>query len=103
MLFYLCITILFRFSCIISAGPTIECVGFESKPAQVYAKLILLFPAAVSYSSQLETCLQYEFRDKNLLDAAVTRLSKASNQNYERLEYLGDAVLGNVKVHSHQA
>jgi hypothetical protein len=89
--------------CLTSRGPlksTINDYELINKYI-VNAKLILLFPAAVSSSSKFETLLQYEFNHKNLLDAVVTRPSKASHQNYERLEYLGDAVLGNVKVHSH--
>jgi ribonuclease-3 len=38
------------------------------------------------------TKLGYEFRDPALLDAALTHRS-ASKRNYERLEFLGDAVL----------
>ena len=37
----------------------------------------------------------YVFRDIGLLDTAVTHRS-ASNHNNERLEFLGDAVLGHV-------
>lgn len=39
-----------------------------------------------------EARLGYAFRDPALLDAALTHRS-ASKRNYERLEYLGDAVL----------
>ena len=36
--------------------------------------------------------LDYEFKDKTLLKRAVTHSSK-SNENYERLEFLGDSIL----------
>lgn len=37
--------------------------------------------------------LDYEFKDSCLLERALTHRSK-SNQNYERLEFLGDSILG---------
>lgn len=44
----------------------------------------------------LEKILGYNFNDKNLLKQALTHSSFASNveDNYERLEFLGDRVLG---------
>jgi len=41
----------------------------------------------------LERKLGYEFADKYLLTLALTHRSKGSN-NYERLEFLGDSILG---------
>ncbi|AYD00317.1 ribonuclease III [Neorhizobium sp. NCHU2750] len=45
---------------------------------------------------QLETALGYKFVDKQWLDRALTHAStgSAKNANYERLEFLGDRVLG---------
>jgi len=48
-------------------------------------------------SSQLEEALGYQFRDPELLEAALTHRSFATEdpaaRDYERLEFLGDAVL----------
>jgi len=48
--------------------------------------------------SEVEARLGYEFRDRALLEAALTHRSHANEagqgQDYERLEFLGDAVLG---------
>ena len=62
----------------------------------------LLSPGKESQS--LETLLHYSFKDSRLLDRALTHSSfthearrKTSNtltENYERLEFLGDAILG---------
>lgn len=41
----------------------------------------------------LQTKLGYEFNDLSLLELALTHRSKGSS-NYERLEFLGDAILG---------
>ena len=49
---------------------------------------------------QLEKQIKYKFKNVNLLKEALThssynsKSSKATNQNYERLEFLGDRVLG---------
>jgi ribonuclease-3 len=43
----------------------------------------------------LAKAIGYEFKDSSLLDAAVTHRSTGSHNN-ERLEFLGDAVLGHV-------
>jgi ribonuclease-3 len=49
-------------------------------------------------TSPLEESFGYRFRDPSLLDLALTHRSWANEQgageNYERLEFLGDAVLG---------
>ncbi len=44
----------------------------------------------------LETELDYSFKDKTLLEIALTHASASDphSQNYERLEFLGDRVLG---------
>jgi ribonuclease-3 len=48
--------------------------------------------------SEVEARLGYEFRERALLEAALTHRSHANEagqgQDYERLEFLGDAVLG---------
>ncbi len=41
----------------------------------------------------LQSCLNYRFNDRGLLDRALTHRSRSSD-NYERLEFLGDSVLG---------
>ena len=43
----------------------------------------------------LEHRLGYSFNDQHLLTRALTHRSRSSHNN-ERLEFLGDAVLGNV-------
>ncbi|KAK4805014.1 hypothetical protein SAY86_004831 [Trapa natans] len=42
----------------------------------------------------VEEILHYKFRDRKLLEAAFTHSSYDKNSSYERLEFLGDAVLG---------
>ncbi len=45
--------------------------------------------------SEIEKSLQYSFQNPQLLTRAVTHASaQASGENYERLEFLGDRVLG---------
>lgn len=43
--------------------------------------------------SQLEKCLGYQFKDKDLIIEALTHKSFKKPYNNERLEFLGDAVL----------
>ncbi len=43
---------------------------------------------------ELESLISYEFKDKSLLRMALTHTSYGSAQNNQRLEFLGDAVLG---------
>ena len=45
---------------------------------------------------ELEKNLQYHFNNQHLLHQALTHTSKTGklSENYERLEFLGDAVLG---------
>ena len=43
---------------------------------------------------QLQTILQYHFKDEELLKTAITHRSYSKNKNNERLEFLGDSVLG---------
>ena len=43
---------------------------------------------------RLEAALGHVFSDKNLMQMALTHASAPSGQNYERLEFLGDRVLG---------
>lgn len=42
---------------------------------------------------ELEKRIAYTFEDKKLLETALTHPSLAGHENYERLEFLGDAVL----------
>lgn len=44
--------------------------------------------------AELEKALQYNFKDKTLLEIALTHSSTGEKYNYERLEFLGDRVLG---------
>ena len=43
---------------------------------------------------ELENILKYNFRDKDLLDRALTHKSFDNTKNNEKLEFLGDRVLG---------
>ncbi len=43
--------------------------------------------------SKLEDSLQYKFNDLSLLEIALTHKSFSANNNYQRLEFLGDSVL----------
>jgi len=43
--------------------------------------------------AKLEQCLDYQFKDKNLIIEALTHKSFKKPYNNERLEFLGDAVL----------
>ena len=43
--------------------------------------------------TQLEKCLDYQFKNKNLIIEALTHKSYKKAYNNERLEFLGDAVL----------
>jgi ribonuclease-3 len=43
---------------------------------------------------QLQVRLDYQFRDRQLLERALTHPSRMGEANYQRLEFLGDAVLG---------
>lgn len=43
--------------------------------------------------SELEKCLDYQFKEKNLIIEALTHKSYKKPYNNERLEFLGDAVL----------
>jgi len=45
-------------------------------------------------SSSLEDRIHHKFKDEKLLTTALTHSSVAAEYNYERLEFLGDRVLG---------
>jgi len=47
-----------------------------------------------SYIKKFEDLLGYAFQDKDLIKAALTHSSTGKGTNYERLEFLGDRVLG---------
>ena len=50
---------------------------------------------------KLEQILGYSFKNKHLLEQAITHTSITGDlaQNYERLEFLGDRVLGMTMAH----
>ena len=50
--------------------------------------------------SALQETLRHQFHDVNLLVAAMTHASTGSDHNYERLEFLGDRILGLVIAES---
>lgn len=43
---------------------------------------------------KLQTIIHYHFKDEQLLQSAITHRSYSKNNNNERLEFLGDSVLG---------
>ena len=43
---------------------------------------------------EFEIILKYNFKNKNLLHKALTHKSYNTNKNNEKLEFLGDRVLG---------
>lgn len=43
---------------------------------------------------QLQAVIHYQFKDEKLLQVALTHRSFSKNRNNERLEFLGDSVLG---------
>ncbi len=43
--------------------------------------------------AQIEQCINYEFKDRDLIIRALTHPSFSGKHNYERLEFLGDAVI----------
>ena len=43
---------------------------------------------------ELENSIKYSFKNKSLLESALTHKSFDSNKNNEKLEFLGDRVLG---------
>ncbi len=50
--------------------------------------------------ASLEEKIGYRFRDRLLLERALTHSSTGDPYNYERLEFLGDRVLGLVMAHT---
>ena len=50
--------------------------------------------------SKLEEILDYQFNDRHLLERALTHSSTNDDYNYQRLEFLGDRVLGLVMAHA---
>lgn len=45
---------------------------------------------------ELEKIINYKFKDKKLLEEALTHPSYSNNSSYERLEFLGDLILDTV-------
>lgn len=60
-----------------------------------------VFSQALNNMDELEEILRYRFRNKQLLQQALTHSSVSGNKhrNYERLEFLGDRVLGMTMAH----
>ena len=58
-------------------------------------QLINLFKKYLKPLNKIEKLTNYRFNDKNLLNQAFTHrsISNEPNKNYERLEFLGDAVI----------
>ncbi len=50
--------------------------------------------------SALEEIIGYQFKDTHLLERALTHSSTNGDYNYQRLEFLGDRVLGLVMAHA---
>lgn len=50
--------------------------------------------------SDLEDIINYKFKDPHLLERALTHSSTNDAYNYQRLEFLGDRVLGLVMAHA---
>ena len=50
--------------------------------------------------SRLEKIIEYEFQDKHWMERALTHSSTNDDYNYQRLEFLGDRVLGLVIAHA---
>lgn len=50
--------------------------------------------------AKLEDILDYKFSDPHLLERALTHSSTNDDYNYQRLEFLGDRVLGLVMAHA---
>ena len=48
----------------------------------------------------VESIIGYEFKDKHILERALTHSSTGDEYNYQRLEFLGDRVLGLVIAHA---
>tara|TARA_Y100000588_G_C14024146_1_gene825609 strand:+ start:106 stop:810 length:705 start_codon:yes stop_codon:yes gene_type:complete len=61
-------------------------------------RIISYFSSALSKPSELEKKINYNFKDKSLFKISLTHKSLEPNpeKNYERLEFLGDAVLDHV-------
>lgn len=53
-------------------------------------------PSAAIDPAALETALGHRFGNRELLQLALTHRSVSGSRNYERLEFLGDSVLGHV-------
>ena len=53
---------------------------------------------AIIYRTKIEELLEHQFSNPTLLDEDLTKPGNQSVLNYERLEFLGEAVLGNLTV-----
>src|SRR5271157_2591635 len=70
--------------------PTLNAGAGMSKPLEE--------STAESKTSLCEEALQYRFRDRGLLELALTHasISRTRIESNERLEFLGDAILGGI-------
>lgn len=69
-----------------SASVVLGTVSFDRKSAKMTSDVTSL--------DRLEAAIGHSFHNKNLLVCALTHSSAAADKSYERLEFLGDRVLG---------
>jgi hypothetical protein len=73
-------------------------VGFETADRitmdQVVQSLQSLSVDTEDSLSKLEDILKYKFKSKSLLKEAITHSSNNNTESYEKLEFVGDSVLG---------
>lgn len=55
---------------------------------------------SIDLLAALEDKINYRFKDRRLLERAMTHSSTGEKYNYERLEFLGDRVLGLIMAHA---
>ena len=48
--------------------------------------------------NELEKIISYKFKEKKYLIEAITHKSTGLDYNYDKLEFLGDRVLGTLKL-----
>ena len=56
------------------------------------------FSALNTVPTKIERALKYKFNNPKLLAEALTKTKQREESHYERLEFLGDAVLGKISV-----
>ena len=67
----------------------------------LFQKILSFFISKPKKIKQFEQRIKYKFINLSLLDKALTHRSfkNSSNENYERLEFLGDAIIDHVVSH----